>query len=324
MFTLDVHGDTYALRPMTCPFQFVLYKRKSRSYKDLPLKYAEIASLFRNEQSGELRGLTRLRQFTLADAHIICMSNQLEKEFEEVLDLINYVMKSFGVKDIWYRFSKSDLKNKKKYIDAPAAWKESEKLMKKILDKLKVKYIEAKGEAAFYGPKLDLQYKDVYGKEDTLITVQIDFALPERFDLTYKDKDNKEKRPIIIHRSSSGATERVIAYILEKTQGNLPLWLSPTQVKVLSMTDRNIKKSTEIVSKLKEQGIRVEVDNSDEPISKKVRDAQLEKVNYMITIGDKEEKAGTLAVRSREGKVKFGVKLNDFLKDLKKEIEEKL
>jgi len=323
MFVLNVRGEDFALRPMTCPFQFVLYKRKPRSYKDLPLKYSEIADLFRNEKSGELRGLTRVRQFSLADAHIICMPEQVEKEFEEVLELVKHVMKKLSAKGIWYRFSKGDLKNKEKYIDNPKAWKESEAMMKKILDKLKIKYIEAKGEAAFYGPKLDLQYKDVYGKEDTLFTIQIDFALPEKFDMTYKDKNNKELRPMIIHRSSIGAIERIISYLLEKTQGNLPTWLSPIQIKILSMTDRNNNYSKKIFESLQKQGFRVELDLSTEPMSKKVRDAQLQKVNYMVTIGDKEQKAKTLAVRNREGKVTFGVKLDKFIKDLKKEIDER-
>jgi len=324
MFVLDIRGKDFALRPMTCPFQFILYKRKPRSYKELPLKYAEISLLFRNEQSGELRGLTRLRQFTLADAHIICKPDQLEKEFAEVLDLVKYVITKLRIKDTWYRFSKGDIKNTKKFIDNPKAWKESEKIMKKILDKLKIKYTEAKGEAAFYGPKLDLQYKDVYGKEDTLITIQVDFALPERFDLSYKDKDNKLKRPIIIHRSSVGAIERTIANLLEKTQGNLPLWLSPIQVKILTMTNRNIDYGKKILEDLKKEGIRVELDSADEPISKKVRDAQLQKVNYMITVGDKEQKAKTLAVRNRDGKIKFGVKTSQLITKLKKEINEKL
>ncbi len=325
MFVLDVHGEDYALRPMCCPFQFILYKRKPRSYKDLPLKYAELADCFRNEKSGELRGLTRVRQFKLADAHIICTDDQLEKEFEKVLDLIKFVMKSLNVKDIWYRFSKWDPKEKgKKYIDNPKAWKESEAKMKKILDKLKLKYVEAKDEAAFYGPKLDLQYKDVYGKEDTLFTVQIDFALPEKFDMTYKDKDNKEKRPMVIHRSSIGAMERIMAYLLEITQGSLPLWLSPVQVKILPLVNKNIKFSEKIQKELLEKGFRVEIDKRGESIGKKVRDAQTEKVNYMVTIGDKEEKSKTLAIRSRNGKVDFGVKFEDFANKLRKEIEERL
>ena len=324
MFSLNIRGETFALRPMTCPFQFVLYKRKPRSYKELPIKYAEIADLFRNEKSGELRGLTRVRQFSLADAHVICTEAQLEKEFEEVLNLVKFVMKSLNVKDIWYRFSKGDIKNKEKYIDNPAAWKESEAKMKKILDKLKLKYVEAKGEAAFYGPKLDIQYKDVFGKEDTLITIQIDFALPENFDMTYKDENNKDKRPMVIHRSSIGALERIIAYLLEKTQGNLPLWLSPVQIKILPMTDKNIKFSGKIKQDLIEKGFRVEIDDREESMGKKVRDAQIEKVNYMITIGDKEEKSKTLAIRSRDGKVEYGVKIDDFVSKLKIQIEERL
>jgi threonyl-tRNA synthetase len=322
MFVMDVGKKKFALRPMTCPFQFILYKRKPRSYKDIPLKYAEISTLFRNEQSGELRGLTRVRQMTLADAHIICTPDQLEEEFTKVLEFLKYIMKKFGIeKDIWYQFSKSDSKNKEKYIQDKKAWESSQKMMKKILDKSKLKYIEAEGEAAFYGPKLDLQYKDVYGKEDTLLTIQIDFALPERYNMTYKDKDNKLKRPIVIHRSSTGTTERMMSFLLEKYQGSLPLWLSPVQVKVLPMTDRNVKKSEEVSSKLKESGMRVEIDDDDEPISKKVRTAQLEKVNYMVTIGDKEESSNSLAIRSRDGKVKFNVKLNDFINNLKKEIK---
>jgi len=323
MFYFNIGNETLVLRPMTCPFHFILYKRKPRSYKELPLKYAELSILFRNEQSGELRGLTRLRQFTLADAHIICTEKQLEKEFEKVLDLVKYVMKTLGVRDIWYRFSRWGSKDKKKYIDNPKAWEASEKSMKKILDKLKVKYIEAKGEAAFYGPKLDLQYKDVYGKEDTLITIQIDFALPERFDLTYKDENNKMIRPMIIHRSSSGATERMIAYLLEKTQGNLPTWLSPVQVRVLSFTSRNKKAAENILKELREECIRADFDFEDKTVNSKVREAEQMKIPYIIVIGDKEEKSKTLAVRERGRKPKFGVKIDKFIKDIKAEINER-
>ncbi len=323
MFTLQVGGKDFALRPMTCPFQFVLYKRKPRTYKELPLRYAEVANLFRKEKSGELRGLTRVWQFKLADAHIICMPDQLEKEFAGVLDLIKYVMEKVGAdeKDFWYRFSKWDPKgNKDKYIQDPKAWNESEKMMKKILDKLKVKYVEVKDEAAFYGPKLDVQYKDVFGKEDTMFTVQIDFALPERYDMTYKDKDNKDKRPMVIHRSSIGAPERLMAFLLEKTQGNLKTWLSPVQVKVLPMNEKNLKYAKEIKEKLFTKNIRVELDDREESIGKKVRDAQTEKIPYMITIGDKEEKAKNISVRSRDGKVEFGVGVDKFIEKLGKEI----
>jgi threonyl-tRNA synthetase len=323
MFSMDVGGgEILALRPMTCPFQFIIYKNKPRSYKDLPIKYAEVADLFRNEQSGELRGLTRVRQFALADAHIICKPDQLEEEFAEVMDLVNYVMDTLGIKDIWYRFSKWDPKDKKdKYIQNPKAWQESEKMMKKILDKLKIKYVEAKGEAAFYGPKLDLQYKDVYGKEDTLITIQIDFALPDRYDLTYIDKDGKKKRPMVIHRSSSGATVRTMAYLLEKYQGRLPTWLAPVQVKALSFTDKNIKAVEKFAQELKEQGIRVEIDIEAAPMGGRIRDAEMQKVPYIVVIGDKEEKNKELAVRT-QGKV-TNIKRDKFIKDLKQEIQER-
>jgi threonyl-tRNA synthetase len=323
MFVLDVRGDKFALRPMTCPFQFILYKSKPRSYKELPIRYAEIATLFRNEKTGELRGLTRIRQFTLADAHIICAPEQIEEEFVQVLDLIKYVMNSLGVSDndIWYRFSKWNPKDKEKYIDNPAAWESSQKLMKKILDKLKMKYIEADGEAAFYGPKLDLQYKDVYGKEDTLFTVQIDFALPERYDMTYKDKNNKQARPMVIHRSSTGATERMIAFLLERNQGNLPVWLSPIQVKTLSLTERNIDFVKKLNEQLVKEGIRTEIDIDESPISGRIREASLMKIPYLIVIGDKEEKEKKLAVRDRTGKNIVDYNTEEFIKKVKEEIK---
>lgn len=323
MFTLKIGKEDYALRPMTCPFQFVLYKRKPRTYKDLPKKYAEMSIMFRNEQSGELRGLTRLRQFTLADGHIICTPDQLEEEFAKAMDLINYIMKTLDIK-VWYQFSKWDPKNKNnKYIDNPKAWEASQKSMKKILDKMKIKYIEAEDKAAFYGPKLDLQYKDVYGKEDTLITIQIDFALPEKFDLKYLDKDGKEKYPMIIHRSSTGATERVIAYLLEKTQGNLPLWLSPTQVKVMNMNDNTKDYATQTHEKLLEAGIRSELDTSNTSIGKKARTAIVNKSFYLLTVGEKEKTANKIAIRKRDSKEITTTTLDKFITQLKKEISSK-
>jgi threonyl-tRNA synthetase len=323
MFTLKVRDEMFALRPMTCPFQFVIYKNSPASYRDLPRRYAEIATLFRNEQSGELRGLTRLRQFTLSDAHIICRPDQFEQEFEGVIDLINFCMAKLGISETWYRFSQWDPNNKEKYVDNPAAWESSQKLMKKIITKLKLKCEEGKGEAAFYGPKLDVQYKDVYGKEDTLLTVQIDFALPERFDLTYVDKDGKEKRPMVIHRSSAGCTERTISYILEKTQGKLPLWLNPVQVKIVTITDDHAADAGKIRERLLQENFRAELDDRVESLGKKVRDAQMEKVNYIVTVGDKEVKNKVLAIRNREGKTSFDVPLQEFLEELKKEREEK-
>ncbi len=317
-------GEVLALRPMTCPFQFMIYKARSRSYKELPVRFSETSTLFRNEASGEMHGLIRVRQFTLSDAHIICMPEQLEHEFKKVLDLVQFVMKTLGIdKEIWYRFSKWDPKNKEKYIDNPKAWEESQKMLKKILDDIGLKYTEADGEAAFYGPKLDIQFRNVYGKEDTIITLQIDFALPERFEMTYVDKDNSKKTPMVIHRSSIGCYERTLAMLIEHYAGKFPLWLSPVQVKVVTVNDRNIDFAREIVSKLISEGLRVELDDASETIAKKVRNAQLEKVNYILTIGDKEQEAKTLAVRTREGKVEFGVNVEKFVSDLKKEIEQR-
>ncbi len=321
MFVLTIGNETFALRPMTCPFQFAIYKSKPHSYRELPIKYAEIATLFRSEKSGELMGLTRLRQFDLADAHVICTPDQLEHEFAQVIDLINYVTKTLHMTDLWYRYSKWDPQNKEKYVDNPSAWESTQAAMKRILTKLKIKYIEAENEAAFYGPKLDIQYKNVFGKEDTLLTVQIDFALPERFDLTYIDEVNAKKRPFIIHRSSIGCLERTMAYILEKTQGNLPLWLNPVQVKVLTINDNVVPFAQEVVSKLMNKNIRVELDDRTETMGKKVRDAQMEKANYIVTIGDKEVAKKNLAVRTRTGEVKFDVAIESFLAQVKKEIE---
>jgi threonyl-tRNA synthetase len=323
MFVLKVGNETFALRPMTCPFQFMVYKNKPRSYKELPIKYAEISSLFRNEQSGELMGLTRVRQFTLADAHIICKPEQLEDEFEKVLRLVERIMKIFKIDDVWYRFSKWDPKNKEKYIDNPVAWENSQATMKKILDKLKVKYTEADNEAAFYGPKLDIQFKNIFGKEDTLITIQIDFALPERFKLKYIGEDSKEHTPMIIHRSSIGCIERTLAYLLEKTQGKLPLWLSPVQVKIANFTDRNIESCKNLAEKLKENGIRAEVDFDATTMNSKVMKFVSEKVPYMVVIGDKEEKENSVSVRKRGERKVEQIKEEDFIKNILKEIEEK-
>jgi len=324
MFVLEVGNETFALRPMTCPFQFMIYKHKPRSYKELPIRYAEMSSLFRNEQSGELMGLSRIRQFTLADAHIICKPNQLEDEFEKVLRLVEKIMQIFKIDDVWYRFSKWDPKNKEKYIDNPKAWENSQAAMKKILDKLKVKYIEAENEAAFYGPKLDIQFKNTFVKEDTLITIQIDFALPERFNLKYIGEDSKEHTPMVIHRSSIGCIERTLAYLLEKTQGKLPLWLSPIQVKIVNFTDRNIESCKKFAEKLKENGIRIEVDFDATTMNSKVMKFVSEKVPYMVVIGNKEEKESLVSVRKRGERKVEQFSQEDFIRKLKEEIRDKI
>jgi len=326
MFVIDLGKEEFALRPMTCPFHFVLYKSKPRSYKELPIRYAEISTLFRNEQSGELRGLTRMRQFTLADAHIICRPSQMEEEFKNILELIKFASEKIGVNDIYYRFSKWDPKDKRgKYIDNPKAWNEMQAMMKKILDRLKLKYVEVDNEAAFYGPKLDIQYRDVYGKEDTLFTIQLDFAMPENFDLTYKNEKSEDERAMVIHRSSTGATERAIAHILELTQGSLKTWLSPIQTRVLSFTDRNVDYAKKVIKQISEQipNLRIDADFQNTTMQSKVKDAEVMKIPYIIVVGDREEKEKKLAVRIRGSKKIENFTADEFCIRLKKEIKER-
>lgn len=292
--------EIFALRPMTCPFQFTIYKNGLKSYRDLPIRYAETSTLFRNEASGEMHGLIRVRQFTISEGHIVCTANQLQEEFNKVIDLINFMLNALGLHDsVTYRFSKGDINDKVNFIDAPEAWIKTEALMKNILDDLGLKYEEAVGEAAFYGPKLDVQTKNVYGKEDTIITVQIDFLLAERFEMSYVDENGEKKYPFVIHRTSIGCYERTLAMLIEKYAGALPLWISPVQVKVLSLTDRTIKDALELTDKLRSYGIRAEADTRNEKIGYKIREAQLNKINYMLIIGDKEAENGVVAVRSR-------------------------
>lgn len=303
MFVLgdeEKDAEVMALRPMTCPFQFMIYKAGHHSYRDLPIRYTETSPLFRNEASGEMHGLIRLRQFTLADAHIICTPEQVADEFKGTLDLIVYLMKSLGIdKDVWYRFSKWSPENKEKYIDDPKAWETTQSLMKDILDDIGLDYTEADNEAAFYGPKLDLQFKNVFGKEDTLFTIQIDFALPERFDMYYVDTNGDKQRPYVIHRSSIGCYERTLAMLIEKYAGALPLWFAPEQVRLLSITDRSVAYLEEWEKKLKAAGVRVTLDKRSEKIGYKIREARSERIPYIAVAGDAETENGTLAIRKR-------------------------
>lgn len=292
--------EVLALRPMTCPFQYMIYKNGLKSYRDLPCRYTETSTLFRKEASGEMHGLIRIRQFTLADAHIICTPEQLEDEFKNVLDLCTYVLDTLGFReDVTFRFSRWDPKDKDKYIYEPKMWKSAEDQMKRILDDLGVEYTEAEGEAAFYGPKLDIQTKNVYGKEDTLITLQVDMFLAEKFDMTYVDENGEKKTPYIIHRSSIGCYERTLAMLIEKYGGAFPLWLSPEQVRVLSLTGRTADKAKELELALKARGILATSDNRNEKIGYKIREAQMDKVPYMLILGDKEAESGNVSVRHR-------------------------
>ena len=304
MFVLgdeEKDAEVMALRPMTCPFQFTVYNAEQHSYRELPLRYGETSTLFRNESSGEMHGLIRVRQFTLSDGHIVCRPDQVEEEFKGSLELIKYIMSTLGIDgDISYRFSKWDPNNTEKYINNPEAWEETQVLMKGILDHLEIDYVEAEGEAAFYGPKLDIQFKNVHGKEDTIITIQIDFALAERFDMTYIDKDGNKKRPFIIHRSSIGCYERTLAMLIEKYAGAFPTWLSPTQAIVLPISDKYNDYAESIVKEFKNVGIRITGDYRAEKIGYKIREARLERIPYILVVGEKEASNNEVSVRSRK------------------------
>jgi threonyl-tRNA synthetase len=327
MFVLgdeEKDDEVMALRPMTCPFQYTIYNAEQHSYRDLPIRYGETSTLFRNENSGEMHGLIRVRQFTLADGHLIVTPEQLEEEFKGVLELIDYLMSTLGIaEDITYRFSKWDPKNTEKYINDPEAWNHTQDTMKQILDHLKIDYVEADDEAAFYGPKLDLQCRNVHGKEDTLFTVQIDFALAERFDMTYIDKDGEKKRPYIIHRSSIGCYERTLAMLIEKFAGAFPTWLSPVQVKVLPISDKYNDYADSVVKSLKNQGVRIEGDYRAEKIGYKIREARLERVPYILVVGEKEAESNTVSVRSRKNDDEGSIDLTEFKARILTEIANK-
>ena len=297
--------EVLALRPMTCPFQYTIYNAEHHSYKDLPIRYGETSTLFRNEASGEMHGLIRVRQFTLAEGHIICTPGQLEEEFLGVLDLIQYNMKVLGIEnDVTYRFSKWDPNDKEKYIGDAEEWERVQGAMRDILDHTGLKYYEAEGEAAFYGPKLDIQFKNVFGKEDTLFTVQIDFALAERFGMTYVDSDGQKKAPYIVHRSSIGCYERTLAMLIEKYAGALPMWMMSEEVRLMNITDAAAAYCEEFAKRLRAAGIRVTVDDRQEKIGYKIREARLERIPYMLVAGEKEIEDGTFAVRRRgEGEI---------------------
>lgn len=306
MFVLgDPHDETkecFALRPMTCPFQYQVFLNRARSYRDLPMRLGETSTLFRNEDSGEMHGLIRVRQFTISEGHLILRPEQLEDEFRGCLELAKYCLDTVGMlEDCTFRFSQWDPNNTEKYIGTPEQWEEAQRIMGKILDDLGVEYSIGIDEAAFYGPKLDIQYKNVFGKEDTIVTLQVDQLLAEQFDMEYTDADGQKKRPYIIHRTSLGCYERTLAYLIEKYAGALPMWMMPTQVKVLPITDRAHAYTEEIVGKLKNAGIRAEGDFRSEKLGYKIREAQKEKIPYMLVVGDQEAENGTVAVRTRSG-----------------------
>lgn len=317
--------EVLALRPMTCPFQYQVFLNRMRSYRDLPMRLGETSTLFRKEASGEMHGLIRVRQFTISEGHLICTPEQLEDEFKGCLELANFMLETVGLADdVSYRFSKWNPADTDKYIGTPEQWESSQGLMKKILDHLGLKYSEAAGEAAFYGPKLDIQIKNVHGKEDTLITIQVDLMLAERFNMEYIDKDGQRKHPYIIHRTSIGCYERTLALLIEKYAGALPMWLMPEQVRILPISDAYLDAAKETESKLRLAGIRVSCDSRSEKIGYKIREAQLEKIPYMLIIGKNETETGTVSVRSRKSGDMGAIALEAFTDMAVKEIKDKV
>lgn len=328
MFVLgdeETDKEVFALRPMTCPFQYQVYLNDKHSYRDLPIRYGETSTLFRNEASGEMHGLIRVRQFTITEGHLILRPDQLEEEFRNCVKLIKEVMTDVGLyEDLTFRFSKWDPEDKEKYEGTPEMWEEAENTMRKILDNIGLKYTEAKGEAAFYGPKLDVQGRNVYGKEDTLVTVQIDMMLAKRFGMTYTDQNNQQVYPYIIHRTSLGCYERTIAMLIEKYAGALPAWLSPEQVRVLPITEDQNEYADQIKLQLHRAGFRPTVDPRYEKIGYKIREAQMEKVPYMLVVGAKEMEEGKVAVRSRKDGDLGVMDLSDFIAKLHEEVDNKV
>lgn len=317
--------EVFALRPMTCPFQYQAYLNKSRSYRDLPIRYNETSTLFRNEASGEMHGLIRVRQFTISEGHLMCSPDQLEDEFKNCLELAIYCLKTLGLyEDVSYRFSKWDPADSEKYIGTAAQWDEAQGVMQKILDHLSIPYKVGVGEAAFYGPKLDIQLKNVFGKEDTLITIQIDQMLAEKFGMEYTDRDGLKKNPIIIHRTSLGCYERTLALLIEKYAGAFPMWLAPTQVKLLPIADRHLDYLYGIKKELEKKGIRCEIDDRSEKIGYKIREAQLEKIPYMLVAGDKDIEDNTISVRDRKDGDLGAMTLEAFLAKAMDEIENRV
>ena len=316
--------EVFALRPMTCPFQYYVYKQSQKSYRDLPCRYGETSTLFRNEESGEMHGLTRVRQFTISEGHLVVTPEQIEEEFKGCVDLAKYCLTTLGLEeDVTYRLSLWDPSNQDKYLGTEETWDEVQNMMRVILDHIGIEYTEADGEAAFYGPKLDIQAKNVYGKEDTMITIQLDMFLAERFDMTFVDKDGEKKRPYIIHRTSIGCYERTLAWLIEKYAGLFPTWLCPEQVRVLPISEKFHEYAHKVEEELKANGIKCTVDGRSEKIGYKIRETRLNKVPYMLIVGAKEEEDGVVSVRSRFLGDEGQKSLSTFIDDICREIRTK-
>ena len=327
MFVLgneETDDEVFALRPMTCPFQYYVYKASQKSYRDLLCRYGETSTLFRNEDSGEMHGLTRVRQFTISEGHLIVTPEQMDEEFKGCLDLARYCMRTLGVEDdVTYRLSKWDPNNKEKYIGDESVWEDTQGRIRKILQELEIPFIEEEGEAAFYGPKVDIQAKNVYGKEDTIITIQWDAVLAEQFDMYYVDQNGEKKRPYIIHRTSMGCYERTLAWLIEKYEGKFPTWLCPEQVRVLPISEKYADYAKKVEDELKANGILATTDNRSEKIGYKIRETRLAKVPYMLVVGQQEEEQGLVSVRSRFAGDEGQKPLGQFIDEICKEIRTK-
>ena len=318
----DLDSDAYALRPMTCPFQYYVYKARQKSYRDLPYRMGETSTIFRNEDSGEMHGLTRVRQFTISEGHLVCTPEQISEEFKGCVALAKYCLTTLGLQDdVTYRMSKWDPNDAGKYLGSAEEWEKVQDEMRKILDEIGLDYVEADGEAAFYGPKLDIQAKNVYGKEDTMITIQLDMFLSERYDMYYIDQNGEKKRPYIIHRTSLGCYERTLAWLIEKYAGKFPTWLCPEQVRILPISEKFKDYAQEVYKELRKNGVDVQVDNRSEKIGYKIREARLDKIPYMLIVGAKEQEEGKVSVRSRfagdEGQKDLQVFINEICEEIR-------
>lgn len=320
----DADSNAFALRPMTCPFQYYVYKARQHSYRDLPYRMGETSTLFRNEDSGEMHGLTRVRQFTISEGHLVCTPEQIDEEFKNCVKLAKYCLTTLGLQDdVTYRMSKWDPENSGKYLGTAEEWEKVEGAMREILDEIGLDYTEATGEAAFYGPKLDIQAKNVYGKEDTMITIQLDMFLAERYDMYYIDKNGEKQRPYIIHRTSLGCYERTLAWLIEKYAGNFPTWLCAEQVRILPISEKYQDYAEEVFKELRKNGVDVTIDNSAERIGYKIRKARLEKLPYMLIVGKDEAEKKAVSVRSRFEGDEGNKPLTDFVNDICEEIRTK-
>ncbi len=327
MFVLgdeETDKEVFALRPMTCPFQYYVYKQSQKSYRDLPIRYGETSTLFRNEESGEMHGLTRVRQFTISEGHLIVRPDQMVEEFKGCLALAKYCLETLGLaNDVTYCLSKWDPDNKEKYIGTPEVWEETQNNIRQILIDLGVPFTEEVGEAAFYGPKVDINAKNVYGKEDTMITVQWDAMLAEQFDMTFIDQNGEKVRPYIIHRTSIGCYERTLAWLIEKYAGKFPTWLCPEQVRILPISEKYMNYAAKVESQLKENGVLATVDNRSEKIGYKIRETRLAKVPYMLVVGQQEAESELVSVRSRFAGDEGQKKIDEFIDQICKEIRTK-